>query len=131
MTAPTAPAEITAPNTTSTTGESSGTNETPYVNENSASGYRAAPLAPAPVSVATTAPRSRTGGAPWFIVGVTLWTMALAHLLLVPQLLTTKTAGGAVVNLTGVLAEVGIGAALLAVGFARRKHGLGRIERKP
>jgi hypothetical protein len=34
----------------------------------------------------------------------------------------TKTTDGLVGNLTGVLAEIGIGAALLAVGFARRSQ---------
>jgi hypothetical protein len=42
--------------------------------------------------------------------------------MLVPQWLETKTTDAVVGNLTGVLAESGIGAALLAVGFARRKQ---------
>ena len=87
--------------------------------------YPAAPTAPAPAPVApiapATAPRSRTG-LPWFIGGATLWAIALTHLMLLPQWLETKTTDGVIGNLTGVLAEIGIGAALLAVGFAHRKE---------
>ena len=61
-------------------------------------------------------------GLPWFIAGVTLWAIAVTHLMLLPQWLATKTTDDVVGNLTGVLAEIGIGAALLAVGFARRKQ---------
>ena len=39
-----------------------------------------------------------------------------------PIVVGGKNTDGVVDNLTGVLAEVGIGAALLAVGFARRKQ---------
>ena len=88
-------------------------------------GYPGAPMAPAPAPVVpitpAAAPRSRTG-LPWFIAGATLWAIALTHLMLLPQWLETKTTDGVIGNLTGVLAEIGIGAALLAVGFARRKE---------
>ncbi len=82
-------------------------------------GYPVAPMS-APVAPVA-APRSRTG-LPWFIAGVTLWAIAVTHLMLLPQWLETKTTDGVVGNLTGVLAEIGIGAALLAVGFARRRQ---------
>ena len=124
MTAPAAPITTAA----ATTGEFHGTSETAVGNGYSAPngfqgyGYPVAPIAPTPTPVApATAPRSRTG-LPWFIAGATLWAIAFTQLMLLPQWLATKTTDGVVGNITGVLAEIGIGAALLAVGFTRRKQ---------
>jgi len=129
---------MTTPNTTTTSstyGEFHGTTENSSADGFSApNGYPAGPTHPAPngyqgyaYPAAPMAPdppaadRSRIG-VPWFIAGVTLWAIAVAHLMLLPEWMETKTTDGVVGNLTGVLAEIGIGAALLAVGFARRRQ---------
>ena len=77
---------------------------------------------PAPTPTAAPAAASPRSGLAWFIAGATLLAIAVCHLMLVPEWLATKTSDGVVGNLTGVLAEVGIGAALLAVGVTRRRQ---------
>jgi hypothetical protein len=132
MTAPAAPNTVNSPNTSSHAGATENPDATgnsapngypasyPAPNGYPGHAYPAARIAPAPAPVAPSA--APLSGMPWFIAGVTLWAIAVAHLMLLPQWLETKTSDGVIGNLTGVLAEIGIGAALLAVGYARRKQ---------
>ena len=76
---------------------------------------------PAPTAPGAPGAPSRSG-LPWFIAGGTLLGIAICHLMLLPEWVATKTSDGVIGNLTGVLAEVGIGAALLAVGVTRRRQ---------
>jgi hypothetical protein len=76
---------------------------------------------PAAMAPAAPAPSTRSG-LPWLIAGATLLAIAVCHLLLLPEWVVTRTTEGVVGNLTGVVALVGIGAGLLAVGITRRRQ---------
>jgi hypothetical protein len=74
----------------------------------------AAPLAASGRSTATT-------GLPWFIIGATLLVVGMMQGIRIPEMMQYKSSDAVVGNLTGVVALFGIGAALLAVGFVKRR----------
>ena len=62
------------------------------------------------------------GGLPWFIVGATLMVVGFMQGARIPVMTEYKSSDAVIGNLTGVVALLGIGAALLAVGFMRRRQ---------
>ena len=79
----------------------------------------AADIAPAPSRGPAAAPMA---GLPWFIVGGTLLIVAFMQAVRIPEMVQYKSSDAVVGNLTGIVALFGVGAALLAVGFVKRRQ---------
>ena len=99
--------------------------QTPYVQAPyGQAAYGEAPYVQAPMTPAPSAPagRSSMGGLPWFIVGATLLVVGFMQGARIPEMMQYKSSDAIVGNLTGVVALFGIGAALTAVGFVKRRQ---------